>query len=98
VTGRPPPAGLRPQHPPNIFGGINMNGADCGKCGYIQCRCREIELEKQGNSIYMEQFEKDTNELYLALIKPKGLRLKLLRWLYPEVVKVSDSLRRCYWS
>lgn len=75
-----------------------MNGTECGKCGFIQCKCKEIELEKQGVSIYMKQFEKDTNDLWRALIKPKGLRLRLLRWLYPEIRKVADSLRKCYWS
>lgn len=75
-----------------------MNGADCGKCGNIQCTCRENELEKAGYKIYMEQFEADTNKLYLALIKPKGWRLKLLKWLYPEIQNVADSLRKCYWK
>jgi len=23
-----------------------MNGAECGTCGYIQCKCREIQAKK----------------------------------------------------
>lgn len=43
-------------------------------------------------------FENSTSKLYHVLIKPKGLRLRLLRWLYPELVDVANDLRKCYWS
>lgn len=77
-----------------------MNGAECGKCGEIQCVCREIEKREKENraSELLKILEIDTTELYYAVIKPKGLRLRLLKWLYPEIVKVVDSLKRCYWS
>ena len=37
-------------------------------------------------------------KLYQVLIKPKGLRLRLLKWLYPEITDVADALREYYWS
>ncbi len=46
----------------------------------------------------LEDFEKATSELFLVLIKPKGFRQRFLRWLYPELVKVADTLKKCYWS
>ena len=46
----------------------------------------------------LKDFEESTNKLYRVLIKPKGLRQRLLRWLYPELVDVADDLRKCYWS
>lgn len=46
----------------------------------------------------LKKFEDSTNKLYLVLIKPKGIRQKLLRWLYPELVDVANDLRECYWS
>jgi len=46
----------------------------------------------------LKNFEAATNELFKVLIKPKGLRQRLLRWLYPELMAVIDSLRKCYWS
>ncbi len=72
-----------------------MNGAECGACGEIKCICEEVSREK-GKAL--KSFEEDTNELYRVLVKPKGLRQRLLKWLYPELRKVADSLRECYWS
>ena len=72
-----------------------MNGAECGECGntvYLP----QIVVHMSGKPF--KEFEETTNELYDALVKPKGIRLKLLRWLYPEIVGVADSLRKCYWS
>ena len=73
-----------------------MNGAECGECGNIQCTCPKIVVHMSGKPF--KDFEKDTNKLYLALTKPRGIRLRLMRWLYPEIVRVADSLRKCYWS
>ena len=80
--------------------GLTMNGAECGKCGYIQCVCRERAAKEKERlaSTRLKSLEEETNTLYKALVKPKGLRLRLLRWLYPEIVKVADSLRKCYWQ
>ncbi len=45
-----------------------------------------------------KNFEDATNKLYQVLIKPKGLRQRLLQWLYPELVDVANTLRECYWK
>ena len=80
-----------------------MNGGltECNVCDCDPCRCREIEAGKDRETRAtkaLETFEARTTELYQVLIKPKGLRLRLLKWLYPEVAKVADALRKCYWS
>ena len=76
-----------------------MNGSenyDCSMCGSSPCRCAEEEGVKAVKQL--KALEKNTNDLYFALISPKGFRLRFLRWLYPEIAKVADSLRECYWS
>ncbi|KKN66006.1 hypothetical protein LCGC14_0475980 [marine sediment metagenome] len=77
-----------------------MNGYECGGCDMSPCICAEEKAreEERKASVRLGKLEKDTNELYFALTKPKGLRLKLLRWLYPEITRVADSLRKCYWA
>jgi len=32
-------------------------------------------------------------QVYQVLIKPKGFRLRILKYLYPEIVRVADKLR-----
>ena len=36
-------------------------------------------------------------ELFEALTKPKGWRLKLLKWLFPELTEVADLIRKEYY-
>lgn len=71
-----------------------MNGAECGSCGFMLCRCEEIERRERRRQC---KDEKDLIEqVFQILMKPKGLRLKILRWLYPEVVRVADSIKKYY--
>ena len=69
-----------------------MNGAECGDCGRIQCVCNIVPDGKYAD------FQKATEKLYEILIKPKGLRLRFLRWLFPELADVANELRKCYWN
>lgn len=80
-----------------------MNGGltECIVCDCDPCACKEIRARKNREvraTEILKTFDTQTNELYQVLIKPKGLRQRLLRWLYPEITKVADSLRECYWS
>ena len=79
-----------------------MNGGltECDVCGCDSCVCKMIKARKDRETKatdLLKDFDAYTNDLYSALMKPKGIRLRLLKWLYPEIVKVSDSLRKCYW-
>lgn len=49
-------------------------------------------------SILLRQFEDDTNDLFQVLAKPYGVRRRLLRLLYPELISVTESLQKCYWD
>lgn len=74
-----------------------MNGAECEVCGSLVCKCEDIAR----NTKRREQFEAESEiieQVYQALMKPKGLRFKILKWLYPEIVSVADRLREYYWS
>ena len=83
-----------------------MNGYECGGCDCSPCRCKEIKEQKElkirkecGDEAVelIKNFDEATNELHEVLMKPKGVRQRLLKWLFPELTKVADSLRKCYW-
>lgn len=42
--------------------------------------------------------DKLLDDLYRVLLRPKGLRLKLLKLIYPEICKLGDSLREYFWA
>lgn len=63
----------------------------------VQDRMADADHEETAEAL-MEDFEDATNALFQALTKPKGVRQRFLRWLYPELVEVSESLRKCYWT
>ena len=66
-----------------------MNGAECEECGLIPCKCKEIKIRKK-----REQFNIDILEqFYQILTKPKRIRLKILKWLYPEIIHIADELK-----
>ena len=81
-----------------------MNGAECGECGYLRCRCDEFkraEARQRLRKGYYEtgkKLDRAIERLFQTLIKPKGFRLKLLKWLYPEIVVVAEELREWYWA
>jgi len=83
-----------------------MNGYECGQCGCEPCICAEIEQRKEKQQRIEEgyrakkllrDFEDATNELFKVLMRPKRVRQRLLRWLYPELRNVANSLRKYYW-
>lgn len=37
------------------------------------------------------------DELFAALMAPGSTRLRLIKWLFPEIVKVAEKLRQFYW-
>ena len=79
-----------------------MNGGltECSICDCDPCCCREIKARKDSGMEAMETlktFDTQTEALYKVLIKPKGVRQRLLRLLYPELVDVANSLRKIYW-
>ncbi len=56
-----------------------------------------MKIKGQNAIARLKNFEEATEELYQVLIAPKGLRLILIKWLFPEIVKVADTLKDCYW-
>lgn len=55
----------------------------------------KIKLAKSEKMCY------DLNELleevYHTLLVPTGLRLKVLRWMFPEIVNIAKMLKNYYW-
>lgn len=38
------------------------------------------------------------DDLYDALIKPKGIKFRLLKLFFPEIRKIADVVRKTYWE
>ena len=73
---------------------------ECDICDCDPCQCKEIRWRKEHEikaTELLKDFDEATDDLYQVLMKPKGLRRRLLKWLFPEITKVADSLRKCYW-
>lgn len=76
----------------DAMGGFWLKDGVCNKCR-AKGRFGAKERKQLGKDL-----DKAIEELYQALIKPKGLRLKLLKGLYPEIVNVANALREYYWT
>ena len=44
------------------------------------------------------ELEKILDKLDKALLAPKRWRLKLIKWIFPEICDVADALREYYWN
>lgn len=62
-----------------------MNGAECPSCGRIDCVCDEVIDETVTE-------EKTTEKIIDVLIKLQGWRLKVVRWIWPDIEKVRKAL------
>lgn len=67
-----------------------MNGAECGKCGKIQCTCKRL-FEKNEE---IETIEKVVD----ILIKLKGWRRKVIKWLWPDICNMCKILKDYCWK
>lgn len=71
-----------------------MNGAECGECGHIACKCKEIAR----NIRRRERFEAESElikQMHQAITKTKirGLHFKVLKWLWPEIGRMADKIK-----
>jgi len=75
-----------------------MNGGmtECGQCDCDPCCCEAIEKRKQ------EQRVKDgkvvIESLWQAMANLSHWRMKIVRWLWPDIIHVADDLREYYWQ
>ena len=63
-----------------------MNGAECGKCGHIQCQCKRIARER-----------KETKDKLIEQLQAENKRLKELlaavESVYPGRFSIKQALR-----
>jgi len=76
----------------DAMGGLWLEDGVCNKC-----RAKGLFGAKERKQLGKD-LDTAIKKLFLALIKPKGLRLKLLKYLYPEIVNVANELREYYWA
>ncbi len=73
-----------------------MNGYEetlaCSRCGRNPCICKKKYKPKSAREIDL------IDRIYRTLLRPKGIRLCLLRWMYPEIVQVAEDLKTYYWA
>lgn len=73
--------------------GENMNGYECGSCDTSPCVCAELEKREKikNGQIIIES-------LWQAMSKLSRWRMKLVKWLWPDIVKVSNDMLDYYWQ
>ena len=77
----------------DAMGGLWLKNGVCN-----ECRAKGLLGYKERQQRLGPDLDMAIEKLFQALIKPKGLRLKLLKWLYPEIVNVANTLRDYYWN
>ena len=70
-----------------------MNGYECGMCDVSPCVCAENERRQQivDGKIVLES-------LWQAMAHLPRWKMKIVRWLWPDIINVADDLREYYWS
>lgn len=75
-----------------------MNGGmtECGRCDCDPCCCKAIEKRKQ------EQRVKDgkvvIESMWQAMTHLPRWKMKIVRWLWPNIIDVANDLREYYWQ
>lgn len=73
-----------------------MNGAECGTCGYIQCKCKEIDQRKEKEERIKEG--RAVAEIGIDVFsKVKRRRMRIIKWLWPDLQRLSEALYD-YWD
>ena len=69
-----------------------MNGYECGECGQCPCVCEEMRRRKTITE------GKKVAEIGIDVFsKVKRRRMKLIKWLWPDLQRLSDALYD-YWD
>lgn len=88
---------------------MNANEHQCPDCGHVNCNCDCTMETVRDESLpfVLEEVKTPTVEMALdesaksvfnILIKPKGWRIRLLKWWFPEIRDLAGKLRKYYWS
>lgn len=52
------------------------------------------EIKKESSWIMMNKI---ISKLDKALVAPRRWRLKIIKWVFPEIIDVANELRKYYW-
>lgn len=72
----------------------NMNGSDsydCSSCGTHPCLCAENKQKIADGKIVLEN-------LWQAMSNLPRWKRKIIKWFWPDIIRVADDLREYYWS
>jgi len=69
-----------------------MNGYECGSCGTDPCVCREVERNKN-----VREGKIAIESMWQAMAHLPRWKMKIIRWLWPDIIHVADDLREYYW-
>jgi len=73
-----------------------MNGAECGTCGYIQCKCGERILKRKRDEA-IRNGQATIEAAWQVIARLPHWKIKILRWFWPDVLKVIDAMKEYYW-
>ena len=76
-----------------------MNGGmtECGQCGCDPCYCKAIEKRKQRQRV--KDGKVVIESLWQAMMMHlPSWKMKIIRWLWPDIINVANNLKEYYWS
>jgi len=70
-----------------------MNGYECSMCGTDPCVCKEVERRKN-----IKEGKIAIESMWQAMAHLPRWKMKIIRWLWPDIIHVAEDLREYYWS
>lgn len=70
-----------------------MNGYECGDCNMAPCVCKERDRRKR-----IKEGKIVIESLWQAMSHLSRWRMKLVKWLWPDIIHVSKDLLDYYWK
>jgi len=70
-----------------------MNGYECGSCDCSPCVCAEVERNKR-----IKEGKVVIESMWQAMAHLSRWRMKLVQWLWPDIIDVAKDLQEYYWK
>ena len=70
-----------------------MNGYECSMCDTDPCICKEVERNKN-----VREGKIAIESMWQAMAHLPRWKMKIVRWLWPDIIDVADDLREYYWQ
>lgn len=70
-----------------------MNGYECSMCDQDPCICTRLERAKN-----IKEGKIALESMWQAMAHLPVWRMKIIRWFWPDIVRVIEDLKEYYWK